>query len=158
MDKLIVKARMQNVPENLLMTIAKKGFNQALKPYIIQRNPKNMGELKDAAFIAEKCLASTLKKQISVNAISQMEFKSLNEPIKCLSDRVESLCIENKQFKTNFGKPKPNFEDQRQNFKRPCNNFGRKHVRPQNYTPNARPYTPISKIGKIMANVGHVKI
>ena len=142
MDRLIVKARMQNVPENLLMTIAKKGFNQALKPYIIQRNPKNMEELKDAAIIAEKCLASTLKNQISVNAISQMEFKSLNESIKCLSDKVESLSIENKQFKTNFGKPNPNFENQRQNFQRPGNNFGRSQVRPQNYNPNARPYTP----------------
>lgn len=127
MDRLIVKARMQTVPENLLLKIAKKGFNQALQPYIIQRNPKNM----NAAIIAEKCLASTFNNHISVNAISQMEFKSLNESIKCLSDKVESLSIENKHFKKNFGNPNQNFEIQRQNFQRPCTNFGRNQIRPQ---------------------------
>lgn len=41
-DRLTIKARSQEVPDKLLVKIAKKGFLSSLQPYIMQRNPKTV--------------------------------------------------------------------------------------------------------------------
>ena len=53
-DLITVKAQEQNIPESLLLKIVKRGFQQSLQPFIIQRNPKTMEELKEAAIIAKR--------------------------------------------------------------------------------------------------------
>lgn len=60
-----------------------------------------MDELKEAAIIAERCLAANLR-QHSVNAISQNDIKSLNDTIQVLAQKVENLNAENQQLKTQF--------------------------------------------------------
>ncbi|CAG2230476.1 unnamed protein product [Mytilus edulis] len=55
LDRLQIKANNQNIPEHLLLRIAKKGFQASLKSIIVQRDPKTIDELRTAAIIAEKC-------------------------------------------------------------------------------------------------------
>lgn len=92
LDRLSLNATSQR-NQCLVLKIARKGFKQALQQSIIQQNPKNMAELREAAVIAEKCLASNISQQISINAISQNDFKSLSDTIKLLSDKVKNLNI-----------------------------------------------------------------
>ena len=54
-DRVLVKAAEMKIPEPLMLKLAKKGFHQGLQTFIIQRNPKTMDELREAAIIAEKC-------------------------------------------------------------------------------------------------------
>ncbi|CAG2207097.1 unnamed protein product [Mytilus edulis] len=125
LDRLTLKATSQRIPECLVLKIARKGFKQALQQSIIQQNPKNMAELREAAVIAEKCLASNISQQISINAISQNDFKSLSDTIKLLSDKVENLNIENQELKANFGKANQNYQNKPnwQNNRAPGRNF-----------------------------------
>ncbi|CAG2215743.1 unnamed protein product [Mytilus edulis] len=75
--------------------------------------------------IAQKCLASNISQQISINAISQNDFKSLSDTIKLLSDKVENLNIENQELKANFGKANQNYQNKPnwQNNSVPGRNF-----------------------------------
>ncbi|XP_052087540.1 uncharacterized protein LOC127724571 isoform X2 [Mytilus californianus] len=142
LDRLTLKATSQRIPECLVLKIARKGFKQALQQSIIQQNPKTMAELREAAVIAEKCLASNFSQQISVNAISQNDFKSLSDTIKLLSDKVENLNIENQELKANFGKANQNYQNKPnwQNNNAPGRNFnGQRNFQKNSNFQQARP-------------------
>lgn len=120
-DRIIIRASEQNIPINLVLKIAKKGFHPSLRHIIIQRDPKSLEELKHAASIAKKCLESKITaayetKIPAVNALSQSEVKTLQNSI--LSKKVESLGRENFELKQKFGQENArnqNYQGQNQN-------------------------------------------
>ena len=116
-DKLTVLANSNGIPENLIVRIAKNRFNSALIPHIIQRDPKTLKDLKDAAVIAEKCVASKLHSHTpSVNATvddqSYANFQKLENSICALTKKVEEL--QTNQSRPKFGKQ--GYEQRRPNF------------------------------------------
>ncbi|CAG2254852.1 unnamed protein product [Mytilus edulis] len=116
LDRLQIKANNQNIPEHLLLRIAKKGFQASLKSIIVQRDPKTIDELRTAAIIAEKCHQEKENEKTQVSAISNENFQFLQDTINVLTKKVENLDVqgENKrqQPNNNFGNSYQNWDNQ----------------------------------------------
>ncbi|CAC5373750.1 unnamed protein product [Mytilus coruscus] len=93
LDRLQIKANNQNIPEHLLLRIAKKGFQASLKSVVVQRDPKTIDELRTAAIIAEKCHQEKESEKTQVSAISNENFQFLQDTINVLTKKVENLDV-----------------------------------------------------------------
>lgn len=124
LDRVILKASEENIPDHVIIKIAKKGFHRGLIPYVIQKDPKTMDDLKSAAKLAEKCLEAKLLTEPApqVNAVRDNNcMKDMLAAMENLNRKMDELNRDNVRLRQQV-----NQSQNRQNF----SNF---QAKPQNY-------------------------
>lgn len=142
--RIRVQANSLNIPENLLVRIAKKGLSESLKTFIIQKHPRTFEELKDAAILAEKSHLFQAKQQLSVNAITQHNMKLYEDKMDIIINKLEDLGSGHQQLKSEvsvlknekFGNQSNSnkiHQNSGRNFTPKNHNFGKQNYSRQNF-------------------------
>ncbi|KAK3603684.1 hypothetical protein CHS0354_023281 [Potamilus streckersoni] len=116
LSRLFQIATNKTIPDQVLLAVALNGLKPSVKRIVMNKTPTNMAELRQAAVLAEKSIATTDKTDFSTLNTILNEVKQLKDEVKVANSKQTQDSISSIQTHAHINVTKPPFRTPSSNY------------------------------------------